>query len=89
MKEKTYTIGDDRTRFYFNDFQTAINCGIPTQYIFTLQSGEQLPKFMFGGTNVITKKGFIEVYTNTRKDIFNINWQIMITGIAEIGNPPD
>jgi hypothetical protein len=44
---------------------------------------------MFGGTNIITKKGFIEVYTNTRKDIFNINWQIMITGIAEIGNPPD
>jgi hypothetical protein len=44
---------------------------------------------MFGGINSITKKGFIEVYTNTRKDAFNINWQIMITGIAEIGNPPD
>jgi hypothetical protein len=44
---------------------------------------------MIGGINSITKKGFIEVYTNTRKDAFNINWQIMITGIAEIGNPPD
>jgi hypothetical protein len=44
---------------------------------------------MFGGTNAITKQVFIEVYSNTRKDAFSINWQIMITGIAEIGNPPN
>lgn len=60
-----------------------IYCGIPVRYLYTLQSGDPLPKFMTGGINPLNRVGFIQIDSKTRRDATELVWQVMITGIVD------
>ena len=68
MKEVEYTIGDPIVRIDFKGFNQGIDCKLQTKYKFTQKSGDPLPSFIKAGLNKFTEGGYIEIYTNTRRD---------------------
>ena len=76
-------------RISFRDFvPIPLYCGIPIDYTFKLQSGDSLPKIFTAGNFILTKGGYIDVFTSTRKTIIDTRYTILITGEVPQDNPP-